>query len=60
MDYKKTIMEVMNRNGQHVTDEDKLIDMVLTIVEFMQIIKELQEAGMFVETKQKVNKLQVA
>ena len=60
MDYKKTIMEVMNRNGQHVTDENKLIDMVLTIAEFMQIIKELQAAGMFVETKQKVKKLQVA
>ena len=60
MNYKKTIMEVMNRNGQPFTAEDKLIDKVLTIVEFMQIIKELQEAGMFVETKQKVKKLQVA
>ena len=59
MNYKKTIMEVMNRNGQHVTDENKLIDMVLTIAEFMQIIKELQAEGMFPEAKQKVKELQL-
>ena len=60
MDYKKTIMEVMNRNGQPFTAEDKLIDKVLTIVEFIQIIKELQAAGLFVETKKEETELQVA
>ena len=59
MDYKKTIMEVMNRNGQPFTAEDKLIDKVLTIVEFIQIIKELQEAGMFVEATESVKELQL-
>ena len=60
MNYKKKMMKVMNRYGYNLTDKDKLIDMVLTIQEQMQIIKELQAAGMFVETKQKVKKLQVA
>ena len=60
MDYKKTIMEVMNRNGQPFTAEDKLIDMVLTIVEFKQIIKELQELGMFVDEEKQIHTLQVA
>ena len=60
MDYKKTIMEVMNRNGQPFTTEDKLIDKVLTIVEFIQIIKELQELGLFVDVKKAVSNLQVA
>ena len=60
MDYKKIIMEVMNRNGQPFTAEDKLIDKVLTIVEFIQIIKELQELGMFAEPKKEETELQVA
>ena len=60
MNYKKTIMEVMNRNGYKLTDEDKFIDMVLTIQEQIRMIKELQEAGMFVETKSTVTELQVA
>ena len=53
-------MEVMNRNGYKLTDEDKFIDMVLTIQEQIRMIKELQEAGMFVETKSTVTELQVA
>ena len=60
MNYKKKMMKVMNRYGYNLTDKDKLIDMVLTIQEQIQIIKALQAAGMFVETKQKVKKLQVA
>ena len=60
MNYKKKMMKVMNRYGQPFTAEDKLIDKVLTIVEFIQIIKELQEAGMFVEATESVKKLQVA
>ena len=60
MNNKKTIMEVMNRNGQHVTDEDKFIDMVLTIVEFKQIIKELQAKGFFPEEKIEVSELHFA
>ena len=57
---KKTIMDAMNRNGHKVSDEEKLIDMVLTIVEFKQIIKELQEAGLFVDEEKQVHTLQVA
>ena len=57
---KKTIMDAMNRNGHTVSDEEKLIDMVLTIVEFKQIIKELQEAGLFVDEEKQVHTLQVA
>ena len=57
---KKTIMDAMNRNGHTVSDEEKLIDMVLTIVEFKQIIKELQAAGLFVDEEKQVHTLQVA
>ena len=59
MNYKKKMMKVMNRYGYNLTDKDKLIDMVLTIQEQMQIIKELQAEGMFPEAKQKVKELQL-
>lgn len=57
---KETIIEVMNRHGYSLTEEAKLIDLVLLIEHHRMIRDELVAKGLFVKTKKAARQLQHA